>query len=57
MLDKAKVKYLDVDAIQNKDLSNAFSIKKAPTLLVPKENGFDVYDNASAIREYIGSLK
>lgn len=57
MLEKAKVKYDEVNPYESQDLANAFKIKKAPTLIVPTADGFNVYDNASDIRTYIGSLK
>ncbi len=53
MLDKAGVKYSVINAEEDKDTTMKFGIKKAPTLLVPNGNGFDVYDNASEIRKYI----
>ena len=57
MLDKAKIPYTVIDAEDNKDKTVAFGVKKAPTLLVPNGNGYDVYDNASKIKGYIESLK
>ena len=53
MLDKAGVKYSVINAEEDKDTTMKFGIKKAPTLLVPNGNGFDIYDNASEIRKYI----
>ena len=55
MLDKAGVKYAVINAEEDKETTLKFGIKKAPTLLVPNGNGFDVYDNASEIRKYIES--
>ncbi len=55
MLDKAGVKYTVIDAEENKDLTIRLGVKKAPTLLIPNGNGYDVYDNASEIRKYIES--
>ena len=46
-----------IDAEDNKDQTLAYGIKKAPTLLVPNGNGYDVYDNASKIKGYIESLR
>ena len=57
MLDKAKIPYTVIDAEDNKDKTVAFGVKKAPTLLVPNGNGYDVYDNASKIKGYIESIK
>ncbi|MCM1306384.1 MAG: ribonucleoside triphosphate reductase [Bacteroides sp.] len=57
MLEKAGIVYTVVDAEDNKDKTVAFGVKKAPTLLVPNGNGYDVYDNASKIKGYIESLR
>ena len=56
MLDKAGVKYTVVDAEENKEVTVNFGVKKAPTLLVPTENGFERYENASNIKKYIEGL-
>ncbi len=56
MLDKAGVKYEVVNAEENKELTVKYGVKKAPTLLVPTENGVAYYDNASEIRKYIESI-
>ena len=56
MLDKAGVKYTVINAEENKEIAVKYGIKKAPTLLVPTENGTAAYDNASEIRKYIESL-
>ena len=55
MLDKAGVSYKVVDAEDNKDLTIAYGVKKAPTLLVPNGTGFDRYENASEVKRYIES--
>ncbi|HBB05057.1 MAG TPA: ribonucleoside triphosphate reductase [Firmicutes bacterium] len=57
MLEKAGIAYKNVDAIKNKDLTIAYGITKAPTLLVPNGESYDVYDDASQIRGYIQSVK
>ncbi len=57
MLDKAGIAYTTIDAEDNKDVTLSYGVKKAPTLLVPNGNGFDVYDNASKIKGYIESIK
>lgn len=57
MLDKAGVKYTVIDAEDSKDVTLSYGVKKAPTLLVPNGNGYDVYDNASKIKGYIESAK
>lgn len=53
LLDKAKIKYVVIDAEENKEFTEACGVKKAPTLLVPTNEGIKVYDNASEIRRYI----
>ena len=55
MLDKAGVKYQVVNAEEDKDLAFKYGIKKAPTLLVPTDDGITAYDNASEIRKFIES--
>ena len=55
MLDKAGVSYAVVNAEEDKDLTVKLGVKKAPTLIVPTENGYVAYDNASEIRKYIES--
>ncbi len=55
LLDKAGIKYKAIDAVEDKDTTIAFGIKKAPTLLVPNGDTYDVYDNASNIKKYIES--
>ena len=58
MLDKAGIKYQVVDAEENPDLTKQYNVKKAPTLLVFKdEENYDVYDNASEVKRYIESRK
>ena len=57
MLDKANVGYNIIDAEDNKDVTKEYGVKKAPTLLVPSGDGFDVYANASEIKRYIESIK
>ena len=48
--------YTNVDkAEEDKETTIKFGVKKAPTLLVPNGNSYDVYDNASEIRKYIES--
>ena len=55
LLDKAGVEYTTIDAEDNIDLVNKFNIKKAPTLLVPKMGGYDIFENVSFIKQYIES--
>ena len=57
MLDKEGFAYRNVDAMENKELANAFGIMKAPTLVVPNGESFDIYENASLIKGYIETHK
>ncbi|MCQ2799126.1 MAG: ribonucleoside triphosphate reductase [Bacilli bacterium] len=57
MLDREGIAYKNLDAVENKELSNALGIVKAPTLLVPNGDSYDVYDNASLIRGFIEKAK
>ena len=57
LLEKAGFEYKLVDAVENKDLAIKFQIKKAPTLFVPNEDGYDVYDNVSDIKKFTEGLK
>ena len=57
MLEKAGIKYKMVDAEDNKDVTLAYGIKSAPTLLVPDGDHYDTYENASLIRGYIENSK
>ena len=57
MLDKAGIAYTVIDAEDEKEKTIEFGIKKAPTLLVPNGNGYDVYDNASKIKGFIEANK
>ncbi len=53
LLDKAGVQYKVIDAEENIDETIKYGIKKAPTLLVPDGDSYDVYENASLIKGYI----
>ena len=55
LLDKAGIKYKVVDAEENPDLTKKYNVHKAPTLLVPTEDGFEAFENASNIKGYIES--
>ncbi len=56
MLDKAGIKYDVINAEEQKEATLKYGVKKAPTLLVPTEDGVKAYDNASEIRKYIESI-
>ena len=53
LLDKANIKYQVIDAEENVELTKKYNVKKAPTLLVPTEEGIDVFENASNIKGFI----
>ena len=57
LLDKAGIPYQNIDAVSNKDLTESFGIKQAPTLIVPEGDGFKTYENASLIKGFIESNK
>ena len=57
LLEKAGINYKWVDAEENADLTTKLGVKKAPTLLVPHDNHFDAFENASNIKGYIEGLK
>ena len=57
LLDKANLEYEVIDAEENIELTKSFGITKAPTLLVPNGDAYDVYSNASEIKGYIERLK
>ena len=57
MLEKAGIKYTWVDAEENKELTYKFKVRSAPTLLVPSEEGFSSFENASNIKGFIESQK
>ena len=55
MLDKAGIAYNAIDAEDNADITRKFNVVKAPTMIVPTENGNVYFDNASKIKGYIES--
>jgi anaerobic ribonucleoside-triphosphate reductase len=57
LLDKDGIKYHNIDATSDKDTAVAFGVTKAPTLLVPNGDSYDVYENASLIKGYIEKVK
>ncbi len=56
LLDKAGIHYTVIDAEDNKQLTMQYKVNKAPTLIVPNDNGYDVFENASNIKGYIESI-
>lgn len=57
MLDKAGIKYTVVDAEDQKDLTQKYGVKKAPTMLVANGQGYDRYENASFIKKFVENAK
>ena len=57
MLANAKIEYVAIDAEENVELTMKYGVKKAPTLLVPNEDGYTYYDNVSEVKRYIESVK
>ena len=57
LLDREGIAYKALDAATNRELTEAYGIKKAPTLLVPEGDSFHAYDNASLIKGYIEASK
>lgn len=57
LLDKEGIHYQNIDAVENKDTTLAFGVTKAPTLIVPNGDSYDVYENASLIRGYVEKIK
>ena len=54
LLDKAGIAYDVVDAEENIEMTKKFGVRKAPTLLVPNDDGsFTSYENASNIKGFI----
>ena len=53
LLDKAGIAYTVIDAEENVEITKQYNVRKAPTLLVPNGEGFDIYENASNIKGFI----
>ena len=55
LLDKANIKYqlINVEDEQGKLLALKYDIRKAPTLLIPDGQHYQLYDNASKIKGFI----
>ena len=56
LLDKAGIAYTVIDAEDNKQMTLKYKVNKAPTLIVPNEDGYEVFENASNIKGYIESI-
>ena len=57
MLDKAGIKYTVIDAEDQKDLTQKYGVKKAPTMLVANGQGYDRYENTSFIKKFVENAK
>lgn len=57
MLDKEGIKYTVIDAEDQKDLTQKYGVKKAPTMLVANGQGYDRYENASFIKKFVENAK
>jgi len=57
MLDKEGINYKVVDASAQKEMTIAYGVNQAPTLIVPSKEGYVSYTNASNIRGYIETIK
>ena len=53
LLDKAGIKYIPIDAEENKEMTLSYNIRKAPTMLVPKDDNYEVFDNVSLIKRFV----
>ncbi len=53
LLDKAGIKYIPIDAEENKEMTLSYNIRKAPTMLVPKDDNYEVLDNVSLIKKFV----
>ena len=56
LLDKAGIHYTVIDAEENKEKTQQYHVNKAPTLIVPTDDGYEVFENASNIKGYIESI-
>ena len=52
-MDKAGFQYEKLMADENADLAGKYGVKQAPTLIVPKGDGFDKIAGAVAIKAYV----
>ena len=53
LLDKAGIKYIPIDAEENKEMTISYNIRKAPTMLVPQDDNYEVLDNVSLIKKFV----
>ncbi|MEG2274253.1 MAG: anaerobic ribonucleoside-triphosphate reductase, partial [Clostridia bacterium] len=57
MLEAANIPYTAIDAEDDKATTQSYGVKKAPTLLVPNNDGFDRFENASFIKKFVEGYK
>ena len=57
LLDKAGIKYMVIDAEDEKETTRNFNVTKAPTMLVPNGEKYARFDNVSDISKFIDSQK
>ena len=53
LLDRAGVQYTAVNAVEEKNLTAKYGVKQAPTLIVPREDGFEKYRGVSDIKGWL----
>ena len=53
MLDQKGIHYHQIDALSDKEMTKAYGVKQAPTLIVPNGDSYKTYENASLIKGYI----
>ena len=57
LFDKVGFEARIIDAEEEADMSRAFGVRSAPTLVIPTADGFERIENLSNIKKYIESLK
>lgn len=56
MLEEANIAYEMIDAEENAELTRAYMVMQAPTLIVSDGNNYEKHANASNIKKYIDSV-
>lgn len=57
MLENASIAYERIDAQENMELTKQFGVMQAPTLIIVKDDAYEIYANASNIQKYINEVK
>ncbi len=57
LLDRLGINYRAIDAEDEVDVTKKYMVTNAPTLLVPGDSGYDVYDNVSKIKKYTEEVR